>query len=837
MPHSIIQALTPVKPSSGRYFPGSASLLLALLLASCGGGGSGASAVDEVVEQTGSTTAVGNTPVADANSPVNTPVNPPTADNNSDSVAPDETAVASTPIATPSEPAADTPVQSPTTPLPLDPSFNGGSVVTTASAQAPQIDSAGDVIWPFAPVDSGLTLEVLSFVEMPLASSGRPARWNDMEFTGERLFVSNEKDGRIFEITGRQANLWFDVAAAISNTTAGALNTDNPFHGGVRGFAFHPEFSTNGKFYVSMMQDRPANPADFNYISDAASLNADSVVVEWTANPQTFAVDTSSYRELFRVGIPEFDHPIKQIAFNPFAQPGQEDYGLLFIAHGDGRPEASAEADGEGNNALGKILRINPLQSGADSYSVPASNPFVGNAAMADEVYSLGHRNPHHLAFMPDGRLLATESGLDNIDEINLIEKGANYGWARREGAFVQLGSGSLAAGIGDLPADDAANGLTYPIAQFGHTGPAGATFTGEGLGGGFMTSNGSNLDGEFFYIDFVNSGRLFHSSYNSIIASQTVGDPSQLTMAQTFESNISFDNDGDAGTAAIPIGMPELLQSTGSYDGSGRVDVRIGQGPLGEMYLMNKRNNVIYLVRNSYPPGVAIPEAPSVNTDIPATTSISFNITVPAYVSDALQVRLQWGDTDITGIWVVDETWSIIGDFPTNTEDRLTISFNDRNGEITLGTVEQAFRTGVSDSQTVAISADQFDTERWDTDGDGESNISELIAGSDPLMATLPITFAELQSTVFQRCDGCHDDRSPSGGLDLTPGNSFANLVNVESNQKEGAILVIPFDPDNSYLIQKMEDAPGIVGRDMNFGAEFNRLTREWVASGALNN
>ena len=260
-----------------------------------------------------------------------------------------------------------------------------GSSAITTSTQMPVVDSSGEVSWPFAPVASSVRLELLSFVEMPLASNGNPARWNDMEFTGQRIFVSDETDGNIYEITNRKVSLWFNVADAVRNGSGRRLNVDNPWHGGVRGFAFHPDFGSNGKFYVSLMQDRPANPANFNYLSDDSNVAADSVLVEWTADPVTFSVDANSYREVFRVGIPQYDHPIKQIAFNPFAQRNQGDYGLLYVAHGDGSAEASTAADGESNNALGKILRINPLASGSESYSIPPSNPFVGDAAMADE--------------------------------------------------------------------------------------------------------------------------------------------------------------------------------------------------------------------------------------------------------------------------------------------------------------------------------------------------------------------------------------------------------------------------------------------------------------------
>lgn len=733
-----------------------------------------------------------------------------------------------------------------TTPLPSNnPSQvgtpnNAGVASTTASSQIPFVDSLEQVTWPFAPQASTLELDLMNFVTMPPASSGRPARWNDMEFTGNRLFVSSEHDGRIYEITDRNVRFWFDVAGATLSSTGRSVNLDNPWHGGVRGFAFHPDFSSNGKFYVSMLQDRPANPANFNYLSDNSNVSADSVVVEWTANPSTFVVDVDSYRELFRVGIPEFDHPIKQIAFNPHALSGQGDYGLLYIAHGDGSAEGTSEAGGEGNDALGKILRINPLLSGSNSYSIPTDNPFVGNASFPDEVYSLGHRNPHHLAFLPEGQLLVTEAGHDNIEEVNLINAGANYGWSQREGAFVRILSGGLANGVSELLSNDESNGLTYPVAQVGHTGALGANFVGQSLGGGFTSNNGSALDGEFFYIDFPSSGKMFHSSVNSILASQTVGDPTQLTMAQTFEASILFDHDDNTNTASNPINMPAMLQSADSYDGSGRVDVRIGQGALGEMYLMNKRNNVIYLVRNSYPPGREIPATPAViEASAPSNIRVNFDITVPAYMSNELQIQVAWGDRELSAGFVVDESWAISDDFPTDTENTLIVNFNDRNGDITLGSYDTVLRTGMNASETITISAAQFDTDRWDDDSDGASNLDELSQGLDPLVSNLVVAplYSQVQTNVFNGCDGCHNRFGGSGGLSLHQSNSYTELVNAPSNRQEGAILVIPFDPDNSYLLQKMEGADGITGRSMSAGTAGNRRVRDWIAGGALNN
>lgn len=121
--------------------------------------------------------------------------------------------------------------------------------------------------------------------------------------------------------------------------------------------------------------------------------------------------------------------------------------------------------------------------------------------------------------------------------------------------------------------------------------------------------------------------------------------------------------------------------------------------------------------------------------------TVVNFNITVPAYQSDALQVRVVWDDKDFTASWVGDELWSASGEFPTNTENLLVVTFNDGNGETTLGSFEQNFRTGTNDLEVYTVTADQFDTDQWDSDSDGVSNINE---GADSGTAARVLLFSE---------------------------------------------------------------------------------------------
>ena len=101
--------------------------------------------------------------------------------------------------------------------------------------------------------------------------------------------------------------------------------------------------------------------------------------------------------------------------------------------------------------------------------------------------------------------------------------------------------------------------------------------------------------------------------------------------------------------------------------------------------------------------------------------------------------------------------------------------------------------------------------------------------------------TLDQIQATVFTpACSGCHSGGNPSGGLDLSDADtSHLQLVGIASSQQAGAIRVIAFDPDNSYLIQKLEGAAGIAGGRMPPGAALPQATidiiRQWITNGAV--
>jgi glucose/arabinose dehydrogenase len=296
---------------------------------------------------------------------------------------------------------------------------------------------------------------------------------------------------------------------------------------GLLGLAFHPGFANSAspgfrKLYTYSNERTSSGTPDFT-VPMSGSPSSHVVVAEWqvsTANPN--AVDTSTRREVLRFTHPASNHNAGKIAF-------RASDGFLYIASGDGG-NANDVGDGHtpniGNaqdtsNLLGKILRIDPLapaltsgspnpMSANGKYRVAADNPFV-NAAGLDEIYAYGFRNPYRFSFdAVSNQLLVGDVGQGAIEEVDIVERGKNYGWNRKEGGFLfNPANGSVSPDTNPNPS------LTNPILQYDH---------GDGISviGGFI-SRGSAipaLAGKYVFGDYLlpslSSGRLFYSDLAS---------------------------------------------------------------------------------------------------------------------------------------------------------------------------------------------------------------------------------------------------------------------------------------------------------------------------------
>ncbi|MCP3958449.1 MAG: PQQ-dependent sugar dehydrogenase [bacterium] len=226
----------------------------------------------------------------------------------------------------------------------------------------------------------------------------------------DRLFIV-ERDGTILIYepgTGLLGSPFLNIISDVDTT----------FEGGLLGLAFHPDFATNGYFYV-------------NYTRTGTGGDALTTVIdrfEVSAGDPDDADETSRV-EILTIGQPAANHNGGDIHFGPD--------GYLYIGMGDGASSATSQNT---SNLLGKMLRIDPCDTSScpQPYTIPADNPFVGGPEL-DEIWGIGFRNPYRWSFDRDtGDLLIADVGAGSREEVSFEDAGGpgglNYGWNCREG-------------------------------------------------------------------------------------------------------------------------------------------------------------------------------------------------------------------------------------------------------------------------------------------------------------------------------------------------------------------------------------------------------------------
>lgn len=623
-------------------------------------------------------------------------------------------------------------------------------ILSTAKAQ----DLLGDNIG-----FSGATLHLKRYVN-PGGANNLISMTTQPSNTGNNdLFVTNQF-GQVYAVseTGGSvsSDLWFDyssaIATAIGNESNGyVLEGPGGTHGGLRSVAFHPEFATNGKFYTSAMIDRPVGVGGINYLGpNNAGFDGESAVAEWTYDFGAGQVDSSSYRELFRVSMPVFDHPIKQIAFNNFAEPGDEDYGLLYITHGDGSVQSATAGGGQNtDDALGKILRINPLQDGANPYSTPG-NPFNNTPGTLNEIYALGFRNPHQISFAKDAngdsQIIVSDTGRDNVEEIDVIQAGGDYGWSDREGTFVHNAGGGYGLGIGvsNLPANEwQLNDYVYPAAQYDHDANLGAGFVGSVVTGGFTIQNNSDpmLQGEYIFADFGSkSGHVYQASLTDLLGAHTqLADgesPTALTQAPISRLMLTLDIDGDGSIDRAADNLNTLLQKN-------RNDVRFGRGPNGEMFISSKQTGEVYIVTNTIPEDLLTLNVNRTTGEITISNESDVDVSI-----DGLSIQSASGALVPENLQTLANGWSLS---PANTSSSLVQLNEDGeqlfsdNSPLSLGNIYDPSQVGFA----------QGDVEDLDFTYTGPGDVSrsgKLVytgESADPNTLVLTVNLATGEATI----------------------------------------------------------------------------------------
>jgi hypothetical protein len=297
-------------------------------------------------------------------------------------------------------------------------------------------------------------------------------------------------------------------------------------------------------------------------------------------------------------------HPLSALEFNPTAKPGDADYGLLYISGSDhgfsngGGPNQSNPAQTQRlDSIITAILRIDPRSpsvtrgvKGLGDYTIPMANKFAadGDPNTLGEIYAYGFRNAHRISWDTDGTLFANDIGMYQIEEINIVKNGGNYGWMRREG-YWEAGRwrGGELNELYPLPEEildgRQKDGFTYPVAIYDHD-------EGRAISAGFAYHGRiAALRGKYVFGD-IHGGRIFAAD---LAALKKADDGIPRTTAPIEEVQLY---ERDAGGNRVNVSLQELIdRKMGSK--IARADLFISQTRDGELLITSRQDGTIRML------------------------------------------------------------------------------------------------------------------------------------------------------------------------------------------------------------------------------------------------
>ena len=322
------------------------------------------------------------------------------------------------------------------------------------------------------------------------------------------VFTTTGQDDRIFiaEQTGKikvyKGSVILSTPFLDLSSTMQTLGTSYDERG-LLGLAFHPNYDTNGWVFVN-----------YSKAKSGAGIDHETIISRFTvtdpANDDTVNINTE-------VVILQFDQPASN--HNGGAITFGSD-GFLYIGVGDGGGQGDPDHLAQDRTSLlGKVLRINvDIGSSAyTNYAIPTDNPYKDHSTYKEEIFAYGFRNPYGLSVdQTTGKCWTGDVGQNEIEEIDIVENGKNYGWSVKEGDNVyDLDHGIALATAAGTDVNTFMNGFESPKASYTHSG---GSINGLSVIGGFVYRGATctELVGKYVFADWTTdwsspSGKLYY--------------------------------------------------------------------------------------------------------------------------------------------------------------------------------------------------------------------------------------------------------------------------------------------------------------------------------------
>jgi len=374
--------------------------------------------------------------------------------------------------------------------------------------------------------------------------------------------ITNANDTRLFVVQQNGIIKIIQPNGTINGADFLNISTKVLFGGerGLLGLAFHPQYATNGYFFVY-----------YNNVS-----NGNITVARYSVsatNPDI--ADPASEKIILNIPKPFDNHNGGSIHFAPD--------GYLWIVTGDGGSGGDPNNNAQNiNSLLGKMLRIDVNATGP--YNIPPGNPFAGNLVTgADEIWAYGLRNAWKFSFdTTTGNVMIADVGQGAIEEINkmpITQAGINYGWRCYEGnnAYNTAGCGSMAS-------------MTFPVAVYDHSGGK-CSITGGYV---YRGTQYPALQGKYFFADYCSTQVGFMNPDNSIVWGPASSGNNFSTFGQNSQKELFV--------AAVTSGKIFKI-TTGSLatdETSGLTSINIHPNPASEKVFIEgllDMNNTIDLI------------------------------------------------------------------------------------------------------------------------------------------------------------------------------------------------------------------------------------------------